>query len=141
MSVLKSQFPKFFLLLLLAVGMVSCHKDCKSLYGEGGNVNLALPQFYPLNTVGGFMTINRGYRGIYIYRNTLTDFVACECACPGGHDATLEPVADYGGLVLRCPVCGSQFSVLDGMPLEGSETSCPVYLYNTHLDGDILMIW
>lgn len=140
-TVRRSHITVLFMLLLCLVS--ACRKDeaCKLRHGEGGVIDMSLPEFYDLSHVGGYMRINRGYRGIYIYRNTLTEFVACDCACPSGDDGVLAPAQEYGGLVLRCPSCGATFSVLDGMPLEGSTTSCPLYQYDTHLENGMLSVY
>ena len=120
----------------------SCVGDrCNSPFGEGGTLDVTMPDFSPLSNVGGSMMINRGYRGIMLTRTSYSDFVAFEATCPGGCDVRLEADPSWGNTVLNCPVCSSRFNALDGSALNGSSTPCPLYQYNTAFDGRLLSIF
>ncbi len=132
--------------LVLAVCMLltaACSHDtvCDTPFGAGGAINIYQPDFAALMTVGGTVTINRGYKGIFVRRVSYTEFCAFECACPHCHEVRLEPLAGWDGTVLSCPDCHSQFETIYGNPLEGSLTGCPLYEYRTLFDGTILEIY
>lgn len=132
--------------LVLAVCMLltaACSRDtvCDTPFGAGGAINIYQPDFAALMTVGGTVTINRGYKGIFVRRVSYTEFSAFECACPYCHEVRLEPLEGWDGTVLRCPDCHSQFETIYGNPLEGSLTGCPLYEYRTLFDGTILEIY
>lgn len=121
---------------------VSCGGDrCQPPFGEGGTLDVTMPDFAPLSNVGGSMMINRGYRGIMVTRVSYSEFVAFECTCPGGCDVRLETDPSWGNMVLNCPVCSSRFNALDGSALDGSTTPCPLYQYSTVFDGHMLSIY
>ena len=68
-------------------------------------------------------------------------YVAFECTCPRDHDERLESVEGWDYSVVKCGVCGSMFETTYGQPIEGSATGCPLYEYNTRVDGDQLIIY
>ena len=61
--------------LLLTVA--SCSRDnlCDTPFGMGASIDIYQPDFSALLTVGGTVTINRGYKGIFIRRTSYSDFV------------------------------------------------------------------
>jgi len=130
------------LLLLIPLLFASCTPDrCRTPFGDGGTLDITMPDFADLASVGGSVTINRGHKGIFVRRTSYTSFVAFECACPAGCDVRLLPDGDWGGAVLECPTCHSRFETEYGNPLEGSATGCPLYEYSTHFDGYLLTIY
>ena len=129
-------------LIAFSLLLVGCLPDrCNTPFGEGGSIDITMPDFAALSTVGGSLTINRGYKGIFVRRTAYDAFVAFDCACPNDHEVRLQPDGDWGGAVLECPTCRSRFETEYGNPLQGSTTGCPLYQYNTHFDGYILSIY
>lgn len=127
---------------LIGFALAACQPDrCNVPFGEGGTIDLSLPEFHALSSVGGAITINRGHHGIFITRTAVSEFVAFECSCPNGCDVRILPDEEWGNSVLTCPVCSSRFSSLNGTPYDGSATPCPLYEYNTSLDGHLLTIY
>lgn len=121
----------------------SCSRDdvCDTPFGEGAQIDIYQPDFAALQNVGGTVTVNRGYKGIFVRRVGYGDFVAFECACPNDHEVRLLPHPDWGGAVLSCPSCGSLYETEYGMPLDGAASGCPLYEYYTSFDGYILSIY
>lgn len=120
-----------------------CSRDnaCNTPFGEGGIVDINMPDFAALQNVGGFVTINRGYKGIFVRRLSYSDFVAFESACPNDHDVRLQPLEGWDGGVLECPDCHSLYETVNGQPLEGAASGCSLYQYSTYFDGYILTIY
>ena len=130
-------FPFSFFLL------ISCHPDrCDTPFGLGGTIDVTMPNFAPLMNVGGSMSVGGiGNKGVHITRISYSEFVAFDLVCPNDHDVRLEADADWGGSMLTCPVCSSRFNALDGTPLDGAATPCPLYQYGTSFDGRMLSIF
>lgn len=122
---------------------LSCTRDniCDTPFGEGASIDIYQPDFNALATIGGTVTVNRGYKGIFVRRISYSDFVAFECACPNDHEVRLTPDPDWAGAVLKCSACGSLFETEYGQPLEDSASGCPLYEYRTYFDGYILDIY
>jgi hypothetical protein len=132
------------LLALLLVSFPACKKD-NSPQIPNVYVNLSLDissTFYiELNSVGGWVNITGGYKGITIYRVSTDEFVAFERCCPYDPDVDAARVAvDTSGLTLSDAVCGSRFLILDGSVVNGPATA-PLKQFRTVFDGDILKIY
>lgn len=127
------------LLLLIS----ACNPDrCKTPFGEGGTIDVTMPDYSPLSHVGGAMSIGGiGRKGVHVTRTSYSEFVAFEMTCPNDHDVRLQADAEWGNSILTCPTCGSRFNALDGMPFDGSATPCPLYQYSTAFDGRVLSIY
>ncbi len=131
------------LLLPTLLAPCACRPEhCNTPFGPGGTIDVTMPDFAALAGVGGSMSIGGiGSLGVHVTRTTYSDFVAFELACPADHQVRLEADPDWGGVILRCPACSSQFNALDGTPFNGSATPCPLYQYSTAFDGRILTIY
>ena len=135
---------RFFILIFsFLILLAGCSRDkaCDTPFGEGASIDIYMPDFAALQNVGGTVTVNRGYKGIFVRRISYAEFVAFECACPHCHDVGLRPLEGWDGDVLKCPDCGSMYETVNGQPLEGAASGCPLYEYNTHFDGYILNVY
>lgn len=139
--------PRFFFrnfllfsVLLCSLTLVACRKD-----GATDNIPnvaveiyipLSLPEYTALNSIGNYVLVNGGYRGIIVFRKSLTEFAAYERACP--FDPTtagslVEP--DSGNVSGVDRKCGSEFLFYDGSVLNGPATR-PLKQYRCDFDGN-----
>lgn len=131
--------------LSVAILTISCKHD-SHCYTPIGASNCAIepnsPLYNHLNNVGGYEYIVGGNHGIFVVRTSLNEFVAYERTCPHDHDVAVEVMEGWDGAVLQCPKCGSKFNTYaDGVPLDGSATSCALYEYGTTYDNGTLYIY
>ena len=133
----------FALSLGLCIFFAACGGDvCRTPFGEGGTIDLLQPDFINLyNNPGETLVINRGYRGILVHCTNLSEYVAFDCVCPHCLDVGMMPDDPRRAAILECPQCGSQFDIFFGNPLQGAQSACPLYQYNTHYDGRYLSIY
>ncbi len=100
------------------------------------------PEFFPLNTIGGWTYKEGGERGIVIYRNSQTDFVAFDRTCP--HDGENNPKAFIkvlnDNITAVDSVCGSKYYVNYGGVIQGPSVY-PLKAYRTSFDGNALHIY
>jgi hypothetical protein len=97
-------------------------------------------EYLDLNGVGGWVTVTGGYRGIIIYRKSISEFMAFERACPYDWEVTDARVdVEASGLTAACPSCNSKYILLDGTPYEGP-THYPLKQYQTQFDGTLLYV-
>ena len=130
-----------FSFYLLVFCFASCNPEtrCDTPMGDA-TCQLDLMQYDNLSNVGGYEYLVGGYQGIVVIRLGLEQYVAYERTCPHDH-GRLSVSKDYAGSVLECPKCHSCFIAdLDGIPLDGSQTSCPLYQYSTHYSAGTLYI-
>lgn len=103
-------------------------------------INLNLPQYLALKTDGGQMTINGGVRGIILYRQSASTYLAYEANCsyqPNSACATVE-VHD-SKLFMFCACCSSNFDFATGHPMGGPAWR-PLRRYYTSVNGSTLTI-
>jgi len=140
------KYSLFTLILsLLLYSSWSCNDKAEhpSIPNVSVNVQLDISStlYIELSTIGGYVYITGGYKGIVVYRVSPDEFVAYDRACPFNPTATCERITmDPSGLTLTDSCCTSKFSILDGSIIKGPATQ-PLKRYNTQYDGQILHIW
>jgi hypothetical protein len=103
-------------------------------------VQLNLPQYVKLATNGGSMEISGGVRGIILYRQSSTSYIAFEKNCsyhPNDACATVEVHSSTLYMIDAC--CGSTFRFPDGEP-NGGIAWRPLRRYLTLLTGNTLTV-
>lgn len=126
--------------LLVLLHNTSCKKD-----GAMDNIPnvaveiyipLSLPEYTALNSIGNYILLSGGYRGIIVYRKSLTEFAAYERACPFDPTAAASLVEPDSGNVSGVDLnCGSEFLFYDGSVLNGPATR-PLKQYRCDFDGN-----
>lgn len=104
-------------------------------------VDLSLPDFIPLKSIGGWVYISGGQRGIILYRASLTEYNAYERLCTYDPTESCSTV-DVGAAnikILDNDCCGSEFSLINGAAIQGPAV-LELTRYSTDLDGNILYI-
>jgi len=125
---------------LIVIILFSCKKDNQDDRIPNVTVSqtiyLNLPSYTVLNSVGNYVYISGGYRGIIVYRRSISEFVAYDRACP--YDPTVSGAlleVDSNGLTTVDRHCGSKFLLVDGSVNQGPATS-PMKGYATQYDGN-----
>ena len=136
--------------VILAVAILlssawSCNKTVEHPNIPNVAVNIQMDisstMYVELSTIGGWVYITGGYKGIVVYRVSPDEFVAYDRACPYNPTLPCERITmDPSGITLTDSCCSSNFSVLDGSIIHGPAT-IPLKRYNTQFDGQILRIW
>ena len=137
---------KYFLFFLLAFVFFSssCKKD-KVERIPSVPINISVPinsvQYNDLNTIGGWVYVTGGYRGLIIYRLNNDDFLCYDRACPyhpSAEGARIE--VESSGLIAVDSLCGSRFFLSDGSVLKGPST-LPLKSYQTTFDGNYVSVF
>lgn len=104
-------------------------------------INLGLPDYFSLQTDGGFKELNTGgVRGIILYRVNSSTYFAYERNCsyrPNEACATVN--VHNSGLFMTDPCCNSSFNFSDGNP-SGGPAWRQLQRYRTQLSGSTLTI-
>lgn len=84
-------------------------------------LNIYDPDFSALQTVGGYVHLNGGYKGIIIYRRSFEEFMAYDRSCTYQPMEPCEVVTvdEKSGMYAKCDCCGSKFMLYDGMVGKG----------------------
>jgi len=138
-------FVFLVLILLLPIGLSQGCKDKDQDYIPNVYVNLRLnlvsTEYVELNSVGGWVYLTGGYRGLLVFRLSSEEFVVFDRGCP------YDPYADCAridmessGLTISDKCCGSRFLVIDGSVVKGPAT-LSLKQYRTSYEGDYLYIF
>lgn len=96
--------------------------------------------YIELNSIGGWVYLTGGYKGILVYRVSVDEFVAYDRACPyDPYEDEARITVDPSGIICTDTHCGSQFNILDGSIIKGPAT-IPLKRYYTYYDGVFLTI-
>jgi nitrite reductase/ring-hydroxylating ferredoxin subunit len=134
---------KFWLILLI---LVACTRDLSddpipNIPFADVVINLGLPDYFSLQTDGGFKELNTGgVRGIILYRVNSATYFAYERNCsyrPNEACATVN--VHNSGLFMTDPCCNSSFNFSDGNP-SGGPAWRQLQRYRTQLSGSTLTI-
>ena len=130
----------FFTIFFLSV---SCKKDDDIIPVVPVDIYIDVNStiYSDLNSVGGWIYLTGGYKGIIVYRSAVDLFMVYERACPY-HPTTgcdrLE--VDASGLVMVDSICGSKFIITDGSVINGPAAR-PAKQYYTNFNGSTLYIY
>jgi nitrite reductase/ring-hydroxylating ferredoxin subunit len=135
----KKIFSTFFLFALFAV---SCSRDSSYVPYVPVNIqiNLQNPDYNSIKTVGGWVYVTGGSKGLIIYRADVGVFKAYDRHCPY-HPTDACSKVDVDGQTLTAidTCCGSKFQLFDGSVLKAPATRA-LQTYQTSFDGNILSI-
>ncbi len=108
-------------------------------------IYLDLPEYQKVKTPGNYIYLSSekfGYSGVILYCNSLNEYIAYERNCTymaSEKDAILDVVDSLQLMV--CRHCGSKFSLIDGIIMEGpAHYSAKTYNCNL-LDNNVLEIY
>ena len=141
----RNRFLPFAILWMFFLASSGCSKEEKKneipVVAVNFMINPNSTEYLELNGVGGTVTVTGGYRGIIIYRKSISEFMAFERACPYDWDVTTARVElEASGMTAICPSCKSRYILLDGTPYEGP-THYALKQYQTQYDGNLLYIF
>ena len=111
-----------FLLALILSFSASCKKESSNISYATVDfyVYLTQPSFINLNSVGGWVYVTGGVKGIIVFRKSNDEFAAYERACPYDPNTTNARLeVDSSNVIAVDRVCGSKFNLFDNSILNG----------------------
>jgi len=143
---MKTRFFSYLLFLTIALTAFvfsSCKKDNTNDVAQY-NVNFTLylnePSNIALNSVGGWLYVAEGTKGIIIYRRSISEFTALERNCTYDPSSSCSIVQVVSGITAIDSCCTSRFSIYDGSVINGP-ASRALYQYQTYFDGSALRVY
>lgn len=132
------KIAKIIPILLLTI-LLSCKKDDNHpvpVVVVNEYININLPSYSSLLSVGGWAYINGGNKGIFVYRQSIDVFMAYDRMSPSVGGAECDPIYydEDNGIILVDECTNSTFSAIDGGLLSG-DAQYPLRGYNTSFDG------
>jgi nitrite reductase/ring-hydroxylating ferredoxin subunit len=140
---MKSKFLfRPFAALVLLISLTTCRKEEQIVPNVAVNITLYIndPQNVSLTTIGGWLYVNGGNRGIVVHRISQNQFVAFDRTCPYRPDETASQVSvDSSNVILEDRSCGSKFLLSDGSAIQ-TPALVPLKAYTTAFDGNAIRI-
>lgn len=114
-------------------------------------MNLNLPQFSPLTTIGNAIYIsnpNVGIRGIFVINAGIgvgnNTFLAWEASCPNQTPNSCSTMELVGGTNVICPCDNYEYTLFTGQLLtepEGEERVFGLLNYQTRVNGNVITVF
>jgi nitrite reductase/ring-hydroxylating ferredoxin subunit len=140
---MKSKFVfRLFSVLMMVVLLTTCRKEEQIVPNVAVNITLYIndPQNVSLTSIGGWLYVNGGNRGVVVHRISQNQFVAFDRTCPYRPDETASQVSvDSSNVILEDRSCGSKFLLSDGSAIQ-TPALVPLKAYTTAFDGNAIRI-
>ena len=127
-------------ILLISLGDCKKNKDIIPTVYVDRYLYTTDPAFSPLNAISGYAYLSGGSKGILVFRNSQTEFIAYDRHCPYKVDDGNTVTVDASGLFAIDAACNSKFLITDGSPNSGPAVNS-LKRYQTAFDGTVLHIF
>jgi nitrite reductase/ring-hydroxylating ferredoxin subunit len=108
------------------------------------DVNLFLyinnPEFFEVESPGGWIYLNGGVGGILLYRKNLEEFIAYDRASTFNPISTCQVTVENDNITINDPCSASQFLITDGSVIQGPANQA-LKRYNTIYNENNLSIF
>jgi nitrite reductase/ring-hydroxylating ferredoxin subunit len=139
---------KNFLKISLVFSLLFLVMDCKKtndnqvpLTAVDIYITVSNPSYISLSTIGGYLYLTGGVRGILVYRKTSNEFMAYDRNCTyQSSQPCATVVVDATHILAVDTCCHSKFQLYDGSVSNGPAVT-PLKAYQTTFDGTTLHIF
>jgi hypothetical protein len=105
------------------------------------DLNLTLPEFSDLQTVGNYVFITGGVKGIIVYHQGFDSYKTYDRNCSYQPSLTCAKIDSVNASIAICSCCSSMFLLgQNGQTIDGSAL-LPLKQYQNNLSGDFLYIY
>ncbi len=131
---------KIYLFLLCLT--LSCENENYNFPQVDVNLYLYInnPEFFNVESPGGWMYLNGGVGGILIYRKNLDEFIAYDRASTFNPTSECQVSVENDNISIKDPCSDSKFLITDGSVIQGPANQ-PLKRYNTIYSGNNLSIF
>ena len=133
---------KIRILALFCLLFFSCQKEEDYIQNVvvDINLNLTLPEFSDLQTVGNSVFITGGVKGIIVYRQGFDSYKTYDRNCSFEPSLSCARIDSVNSSIAICKCCNSKFLLSDGTPFDGPAL-LPLKQYQNNLSEDFLYIY
>ena len=131
-----------FYILIFLISLISCSTDADYIRDVYVNIeiNLGLPEYSELNTIGNSIYIEGGNKGIIIYKMGVNEYRVYDRNCSYEPSSDCAYIDSVSSTIASCSCCTSMFLIdQDGISANGPAL-LPLKEYQTTLSGGILKI-
>ena len=134
----KAKFLVFFLLIISSCG--DSNDYIRNVYVDV-EIDLSLPEFSPLNTVGNSIFIEGGNKGIIIYRFSNYEYNIYDRNCSYEPNLECSYIDSINSTIAMCGCCSSAFLLDQNGVAANSPAVLPLKQYNYSLNNTLLHIF
>jgi len=132
---------KFLIIFLLSI--FSCgdsNNYIRNVYVDV-EIDLSLPEFSNLNTVGNSLFIEGGNKGIIIYRHSNYEYKIYDRNCSFEPNLECSYIDSINSIIAFCGCCSSAFLLDQNGSAANSPAVLPLKQYNYSLNNTLLHIF
>ncbi len=132
----------FLVLIIILFTTLSCDKDNQPDIPYVNVYEEIYPNSMHFISVSDYRYLNAGYRGIIVYRLSMTDFRVYERCCPyDPENPNARVIVNPDNITATDTCCGSTYLLLDGSPMGDGPSPYTLMTYNYSFDGETLRIY
>ena len=132
---------KFLVLFLIIISSCGDSNDyIRNVYVDV-EIDLSLPEFSPLNTVGNSIFIEGGNKGIIIYRFSNYEYNIYDRNCSYEPNLECSYIDSINSTIAMCGCCSSAFLLDQNGGAANSPAMLPLKQYNYSLNNTLLHIF
>ena len=132
---------KFLVLFLIIISSCGDSNDyIRNVYVDV-EIDLSLPQFSPLNTVGNSIFIEGGNKGIIIYRFSNYEYNIYDRNCSYEPNLECSYIDSINSTIAMCGCCSSAFLLDQNGVAANSPAVLPLKQYNYSLNNTLLHVF
>ena len=132
---------KFLVLFLIIISSCGDSNDyIRNVYVDV-EIDLSLPEFSPLNTVGNSIFIEGGNKGIIIYRFSNYEYNIYDRNCSYEPNLECSYIDSINSTIAMCGCCSSAFLLDQNGVAANSPAVLPLKQYNYSLNNSLLHIF
>ena len=132
---------KFLVLFLIIISSCGDSNDyIRNVYVDV-EIDLSLPAFSPLNTVGNSIFIEGGNKGIIIYRFSNYEYNIYDRNCSYEPNLECSYIDSINSTIAMCGCCSSAFLLDQNGVAANSPAVLPLKQYNYSLNNTLLHIF
>ena len=134
----KAKFLALFLIIISSCG--DSNDYIRNVYVDV-EIDLSLPEFSPLNTVGNSIFIEGGNKGIIIYRFSNYEYNIYDRNCSYEPNLECSYIDSINSTIAMCGCCSSAFLLDQNGVAANSPAVLPLKQYNYSLNNTLLHIF
>ena len=134
----KAKFLVLFLIIISSCG--DSNNYIRNVYVDV-EIDLSLPEFSPLNTVGNSIFIEGGNKGIIIYRFSNYEYNIYDRNCSYEPNLECSYIDSINSTIAMCGCCSSAFLLDQNGVAANSPAVLPLKQYNYSLNNSLLHIF
>jgi len=131
------------ILVIFCLLLFSCQKEEDYIQNVMVDIdlNLTLPEFSDLQTVGNSVFINGGVKGITVYRQDFNTYKTYDRNCSYQPSLTCAKIDSVDSSIAICKCCNSMFLLGQNGVIAGGPALLPLKQYPNNLSGEFLYIY